>query len=128
MKLKYIWISSLIGMMFLIVTSYILINYMDISIGDLSQRGTYFLQIAMILLTIISAPVALKLVNRDRFDDSISPDNNALSKYKTACICRLMFFSTLLALNCLLYILTSNVSFFYLSIIILFMTMFARGN
>ena len=127
MRLKYIWIANLVSMMLLIIISYIMVNNIGVSYDILSPKSIYFLQMAMILLTIVSAPAALKLINRNRFTD-VDSTNKSLSKYEIACICRIMYFSLILVLNCIFFILTSNVSFFYLSIIIFFMTLFARGN
>lgn len=93
-------------------------------------KNIFYLQTAVTMVIIITIPLLLWLIRRDKFKattDLTDNNENKWNRYQLACSLRLTYFMALAILCICLYIFLPNVSFFYLAVITYLSMFFARG-
>lgn len=93
-------------------------------------KNIFYLQTAVTMVIIITIPLLLWLIRRDKFKattDLTDNNENKWNRYQLACYLRLTYFMALAILCICLYIFLPNVSFFYLAVITYLSMFFARG-
>ena len=118
-KVNKIWMMAMICVLSYLVIAYIVVSSFDANI-HMTDRTLFYTQTGVTLLTVMLIPAALWYVRRERFDD--------VAKYAKASVVRIAVFGMLAFICCVLYVLTSGVSFFYLGVITFIAMVFARGE
>ena len=128
-KLKTVWYALIIGLTVFLAMTFIIVNYViDTPLIDIPQVTMYYLKMLMIVLTLVLIPASLKFVNSERYDNTEPDEKSGLTKYGMMCLMRLVVINNIAFADCIIYMVSGDVSFFYLAIIMLLAMMFMRGD
>lgn len=129
-KIKIMWLATSIGLALFLVMAFVVVNFiMSESLHLLSDVAMYYLKMVMTILVLVLIPTSLKYVNADRYDNTQTlGENNSLTRYGMMCILRVWLFQTIGCVNSIIYVISGDVSFFYLGVIVLLAMLFMRGK
>ena len=128
-KLKIVWYALTIGLTVFLAMTFIIVNFViETPLIDISQVMMYYLKMLMIVLTLVLVPASLKYINSNRYDNTKPDEKSGLTKYGMMCLMRLVIISNIANVDCIFYMFSGDVSFFYLAVIMLLAMMFMRGD
>lgn len=124
------WLATSIGLALFLAVAFVVVNFIiSEPLHLLSDVAMYYLKMAMTILVLVLIPTSLKYVNADRYDNTQTlGENNRLTRYGMMCILRVWLFQTIGCVCSIIYVISSDVSFFYLGVIVLLAMLFMRGK